>query len=158
MYLYWKNSIQAMEIKTSCSFMRNLLIDGANSILVAALLIYPITWVLSIFSDNQQEVDFELYVNYVLLAFFGKQLGRLFLLLGSRLSKKKKDSFWKWYTFIWRNSVPFLNSQSAVSVDAWFYIDLHLQVDSAHDFISRWQKEIWKNIWWERKIFVPLPR
>lgn len=80
-----------MEIKTSCSFMRNLLIDGVNSILVAALLIYPITWVLSIFSDNQQEVDFELYVNYVLLAFFGKQLGRLFILLGSRLSKKKKD-------------------------------------------------------------------
>lgn len=73
--------------------MRNLLIDGANSILAATMLIYPITWVLSIFSDNQQEVDFELYVNYVLLAFFGKQLGRLFLLLGSRLSKKKKDSF-----------------------------------------------------------------
>lgn len=80
-----------MEVRQYRQLFKNLLIDVANSVIVVALLIYPIVWVLNISSDIQQEVNFKLYVNYVLLAFFGKQLGRLFILLWSRRSKKNKD-------------------------------------------------------------------
>ncbi|MBR1526048.1 MAG: hypothetical protein IJ640_05240 [Prevotella sp.] len=80
-----------MEVRQYRQLFKNLLNDVANSVIVVALLIYPIVWVLNISSDIQQEVNFKLYVNYVLLAFFGKQLGRLFILLGSRRSKKNKD-------------------------------------------------------------------
>lgn len=80
-----------MEVRQYRQLLKNLLNDVANSVIVVALLIYPIVWVLNISSDIQQEVNFKLYVNYVLLAFFGKQLGRLFILLGSRRSKKNKD-------------------------------------------------------------------
>lgn len=79
-----------MEVRQYRQLFKNLLIDVANSVIVVALLIYPIVWVLNISSDIQQEVNFKLYVNYVLLAFFGKQLGRLFILLWSRRSKKNK--------------------------------------------------------------------
>ena len=80
-----------MEVRQYRQLFKNLLNDVANSFIVVALLIYPIVWVLNISSDIQQEVNFKLYVNYVLLAFFGKQLGRLFILLWSRRSKKNKD-------------------------------------------------------------------
>lgn len=80
-----------MEVRQYRQLFKNLLIDVANSVIVVALLIYPIVWVLNISSDIQQEVNFKLYVNYVLIAFFGKQLGRLFILLWSRRSKKNKD-------------------------------------------------------------------
>ncbi|MDY6229438.1 MAG: hypothetical protein SPL77_01030 [Prevotella sp.] len=80
-----------MEVRQYRQLFKNLLNDVANSVIVVALLIYPIVWVLNISSDIQQEVNFKLYVNYVLLAFFGKQLGRLFILLWSRRSKKNKD-------------------------------------------------------------------
>ena len=80
-----------MEVRQYRQLFKNLLNDVANSVIVFALLIYPIVWVLNISSDIQQEVNFKLYVNYVLLAFFGKQLGRLFILLWSRRSKKNKD-------------------------------------------------------------------
>ena len=80
-----------MEVRQYRQLFKNLLNDVANSVIGVALLIYPIVWVLNISSDIQQEVNFKLYVNYVLLAFFGKQLGRLFILLGSRRSKKNKD-------------------------------------------------------------------
>ncbi|MBQ9177620.1 MAG: hypothetical protein IJ140_01330 [Prevotella sp.] len=80
-----------MEVRQYRQLFKNLLNDVANSVIVVALLIYPIVWVLNISSDIQQEVNFKLYVNYVLIAFFGKQLGRLFILLGSRRSKKNKD-------------------------------------------------------------------
>ena len=80
-----------MEVRQYRQLFKNLLNDVVNSVIVVALLIYPIVWVLNISSDIQQEVNFKLYVNYVLLAFFGKQLGRLFILLWSRRSKKNKD-------------------------------------------------------------------
>lgn len=80
-----------MEVRQYRQLFKNLLNDVANSVIVVALLIYPIVWVLNISSDIQQEVNFKLYVNYVLITFFGKQLGRLFILLGSRRSKKNKD-------------------------------------------------------------------
>lgn len=80
-----------MEVRQYRQLFKNLLNDVANSVIVVALLIYPIVWVLNISSDIQQEVNFELYVRYVLIAFFGKQLGRLFILLWSRRSKKNKD-------------------------------------------------------------------
>lgn len=80
-----------MEVRQYRQLFKNLLNDVANSFIVVALLIYPIVWVLNISSDIQQEVNFKLYVNYVLIAFFGKQLGRLFILLWSRRSKKNKD-------------------------------------------------------------------
>ena len=80
-----------MEVRQYRQLFKNLLNDVANSVIVVALLIYPIVWVLNISSDIQQEVNFKLYVNYVLLAFFGKQLGRLFILLWPRRSKKNKD-------------------------------------------------------------------
>jgi len=80
-----------MEVRQYRQLFKNLLNDVANSVIVVALLIYPIVWVLNISSDIQQEVNFKLYVNYVLIAFFGKQLGRLFILLWSRPSKKNKD-------------------------------------------------------------------
>ncbi len=80
-----------MEVRQYRQLFKNLLNDVANSVIVVALLIYPIVWVLNISSDIQQEVNFKLYVNYVLIAFFGKQLGRLFILLWSRRSKKNKD-------------------------------------------------------------------
>ena len=70
-----------MEVRQYRQLFKNLLNDVANSVIVVALLIYPIVWVLNISSDIQQEVNFKLYVNYVLIAFFGKQLGRLFILL-----------------------------------------------------------------------------
>lgn len=80
-----------MEVRQFRQLFKNLLNDVANSVIVVALLIYPIVWVLNISSDIQQEVNFKLYVNYVLITFFGKQLGRLFILLWSRRSKKNKD-------------------------------------------------------------------
>lgn len=80
-----------MEVRQYRQLFKNLLNDVVNSVIVVALLIYPIVWVLNISSDIQQEVNFKLYVNYVLIAFFGKQLGRLFILLLSRRSKKNKD-------------------------------------------------------------------
>lgn len=80
-----------MEVRQYRQLFKNLLNDVANSVIGVALLIYPIVWVLNISSDIQQEVNFKLYVNYVLIAFFGKQLGRLFILLWSRRSKKNKD-------------------------------------------------------------------
>ena len=80
-----------MEVRQYRQLFKNLLNDVANSVIVVALLIYPIVWVLNISSDIQQEVNFKLYVNYVLIAFFRKQLGRLFILLWSRRSKKNKD-------------------------------------------------------------------
>ena len=82
-----------MEVRRCCLLLKNMLADGAISIIVVAVLIYPLTWTLNLLCASQQEVDVELFVRYILIAFFGKQLGRLFLLLGSRLSKKKKDSF-----------------------------------------------------------------
>ncbi|MBO6296685.1 MAG: hypothetical protein J6M54_04055 [Prevotella sp.] len=80
-----------MEVRQYRQLFKNLLNDVANSVIGVALLIYPIVWVLNISSDIQQEVNFKLYVNYVLITFFGKQLGRLFILLWSRRSKKNKD-------------------------------------------------------------------
>lgn len=80
-----------MEVRQYRQLFKNLLNDVVNSVIVVALLIYPIVWVLNISSDIQQEVNFKLYVNYVLIAFFGKQLGRMFILLWSRRSKKNKD-------------------------------------------------------------------
>lgn len=80
-----------MEVRQYRQLFKNLLIDVANSVIVVALLIYPIVWVLNADSEIKQEVNFKLYVNYVWTIFFAKQLGRLFILLWSRRSKKNKD-------------------------------------------------------------------
>ena len=70
--------------------LKRILIEGANAIIVVAALIYPLTWVSNMVFGDQQEVDFDLYIRYVLLAFFGKLLGRMWIVFQSRRSRKKK--------------------------------------------------------------------
>lgn len=107
-----------MEVRQYRQLFKNLLNDVANSVIVVALLIYPIVWVLNISSDIQQEVNFKLYVNYVLIAFFGKQLGRLFILLWSRRSKKNKDGSEKAW---WQCTVRLTNVYKTGNVVSYFH-------------------------------------
>lgn len=107
-----------MEVRQYRQLFKNLLNDVANSVIVVALLIYPIVWVLNISSDIQQEVNFKLYVNYVLIAFFGKQLGRLFILLWSRRSKKNKGGSEKAW---WQCTVRLTNVYKTGDVVNYFH-------------------------------------